>query len=285
MVYCPPLHTTLDKGAAVDMIPYAHGSYRTDARHRSLLGRISPAALLYFRLVSIIVRGSAKAKRGKYLTVDWVASSHEIFRALEEIGVVVEIAGVDHFRTLGTPCVFIGNHMSTLETMVLPGIISQFRDSTFVVKQSLVDYPVFKHIMRSRDPITVGRTNPRDDLKAVFEGGEARLKAGRSIVIFPQTTRTVVFDPAEFNTIGIKLAKRAGVPVVPVALKTDAWGNGKYLKDYGKIDPSKKVWFEFGEPVTIAGRGDEEHQRIIEFISGKLRAWGGTVADTTKASG
>jgi 1-acyl-sn-glycerol-3-phosphate acyltransferase len=267
------------KESPLDTITYVNGSYRTGAVRRSLLGRISPAARLYSRLLSIVWRGSAKAKRGRYLTADWVASSLETLRALEEIGAVIEINGVDNFRTLDGPCVFIGNHMSTLETMVLPCIISQFKDSTFVVKQSLVDYPVFKHIMRSRNPITVGRTNPRDDLKAVFEGGEERLKAGISIVIFPQTTRTEVFHPEEFNTIGIKLAKRAGVPVVPVALKTDAWGNGKYLKDYGKIDPSKKVWFEFGAPMTITGRGDEEHQRIIEFISGKLKAWGGRVAE------
>jgi 1-acyl-sn-glycerol-3-phosphate acyltransferase len=263
----------------MDTITYSNGSYRTGTVKFSLLGRISPAARLYSRLVSIVVRGSAKAKRGRYFTADWVASSLETLRGLEEIGCTVEINGVDNFRTLDSPCVFIGNHMSTLETMVLPCIISQFKDSTFVVKQSLVDYPVFKHIMRSRDPITVGRTNPREDLKAVFEGGEARLKKGVSIVIFPQTTRTEVFDPAEFNTIGIKLAKRAGVPVVPVALKTDAWGNGKYLKDYGKIDPSKKVWFEFGKPMAIAGRGDEEHQQIIEFISGKLKEWGGQIAE------
>jgi len=267
------------KELPLDTITYTNGSYRTGAVKHPLLGRLFPAVRLYSRAVSIVVRGGAKAKRGQYFTADWVASSLETLRALEEVGVIIEINGVDNFRTLDTPCVFIGNHMSTLETMVLPAIISQFKDSTFVVKQSLVDYPVFKHIMRSRDPITVGRTNPRDDLKAVFEGGEARLKAGRSIVIFPQTTRTEIFHPSEFNTIGIKLAKRAGVPVVPIALKTDAWGNGKYLKDYGKIDPSKKVFFEFGKPLTITGRGDEEHQQIIDFIIGKLKEWGGKVAD------
>jgi len=144
-----------------------------------------------------------------------------------------------------------------------------------------VDYPVFKHIMRARNPITVGRTNPREDLKAVLEGGEERLKRGVSLVIFPQTTRTPVFDPAEFNTIGVKLAKRAGVPVVPIALLTDAWGNGKRLKEFGRIDPSKKAHFAFGEPMTIAGRGDEEHQKIIEFITGKLQEWGGKVAERT----
>jgi 1-acyl-sn-glycerol-3-phosphate acyltransferase len=267
----------MTKEFTMDTITYMNGSYRTGAGPRSLLGRFLPEVRLYSRLLSLVWRGSAKAKRGHYATADWVASSLETLRALEEIGVVIEINGVDNFRTLDTPCVFIGNHMSTLETMVLPAIISQFIDSTFVVKQSLVDYPVFKHIMRSRDPITVGRTNPRDDLKAVFEGGEVRLKAGRSIVIFPQTTRTEVFHPAEFNTIGIKLAKRANVPVVPIALKTDAWGNGRYLKDYGKVDPSKKVFFEFGKPLTISGRGDEEHQQIIDFISRKLKEWGGKV--------
>jgi 1-acyl-sn-glycerol-3-phosphate acyltransferase len=263
----------------LDTIAYVSGSYRTGAGQRSFLGRSLPAVRLYSRLFSLIWRGSSKAKQGHYDTQDWVASSLETLRALEEIGAVIEINGVDNFRDINGPCVFIGNHMSTLETMVLPAIISQFKDSTFVVKQSLVDYPVFKHIMRARNPITVGRTNPRDDLKAVFEGGEERLKAGRSIVIFPQTTRTEVFDPEQFNTIGIKLAKRAGVPVVPIALKTDAWGNGKYLKDYGKVDPSKKVWFEFGKPMTITGRGDEEHQQIIAFISGKLKEWGGKVVE------
>ena len=94
-----------------------------------------------------------------------------------------------------------------------------------------------------------------------------------SIIIFPQTTRTPVFDPEQFNSIGIKLAKKAGVPVVPIALTTMAWGNGTFLKDYGRIDPSKKTRFAFGKPLWIKDRGTEEHQMIIEFITGKLKEW------------
>jgi 1-acyl-sn-glycerol-3-phosphate acyltransferase len=198
----------------------------------------------------------------------------ETLRALERVGVSIEITGIDHFRALTSPCVFIGNHMSTLETFVLPVIIAPIKDITFVVKQSLIEYPVFKHVMRSRNPITVGRSNAREDLKAVLEGGDERLRAGLSIVIFPQTTRTLVFDKEQFNTIGIKLAKKAGVPVVPLALKTDAWGNGRHLKDFGRINPALTVHFAFGEPLTIRDRGVEEHQRIVDFITGKLREWG-----------
>jgi 1-acyl-sn-glycerol-3-phosphate acyltransferase len=81
------------------------------------------------------------------------------------------------------------------------------------------------------------------------------------------------FRPAEFNTLGIKLALKAGVPVVPIALKTDAWGVGKIMKDFGRIDRTKKVRFAFGKPMEIKGRGADEHQAIISFIQESLARW------------
>ena len=159
-------------------------TYRTGPRKVSFLAGIFPALIFYSDLLSLVVRGSRKAKRGSYDTSDWSNSSFEAFQALERVGVQLEITGMNNFKSLDGPCVFIGNHMSTLETFVLPTIIATFKEATFVVKESLVDYPVFKHIMRSRRPITVGRSNPRDDLKAVFENGTEKLRAGSSIIIF-----------------------------------------------------------------------------------------------------
>jgi 1-acyl-sn-glycerol-3-phosphate acyltransferase len=252
-----------------------NGNYLTASRKLSLLAKLLPSFHFYVNAFFIILGGSRKAKRGEYGDRGWCDNSFELMRALEHVGVMMEVSGGEHFTALREPCVFIGNHMSTLETFVLPVLIEPYKDVTFVVKQSLVDYPIFKYLMRSRDPITVGRENAREDLRAVLEGGTERLKAGRSIIIFPQTTRTPVFDPSQFNTIGIKLAKRAGVPVVPIALKTDAWSNGTWVKDYGKVDPSMKVFFEFGKPLRITGRGDEEHEQIVQFITERLKRWGG----------
>lgn len=218
-------------------------------------------------------RASHRAKRSRYGDNDWIRSSLDTLRALEGTGVRFEITGIDDFKGVEGPCVFIANHMSTLETFVLPALIAPFKMATFVVKESLVEYPVFRHVMRSRNPITVSRTNPREDLKTVFDGGIERLRKGLSIIIFPQTTRSTLFDPAEFNTIGVKLAKKAGVPVVPVALKTDAWGNGRRLKDFGRIDPSIPVHIAFGKPLWIKDRGNEEHREIIGFITERLKEW------------
>jgi 1-acyl-sn-glycerol-3-phosphate acyltransferase len=257
----------------LEELKYENGSYKTGPRHISFIARALTSLLFYIRLISIVVRGSARARRGQYRTPEWCESSLATLRSLEAAGVQFEITGTDAFKAVEGPCVFIANHMGTLETFVLPTLIAPFKDVTFVIKQSLVDYPIFKHIMRTRDPITVGRSNPRDDLKAVLEGGAERLQAGRSIIIFPQTTRTPSFNPAQFNTIGIKLAKQAGMPVVPVALKTDAWGTGAFFRDYGRIDPSKKVYFAFGKPRWIRDRGKEEHQEIVAFIAEKLEEW------------
>jgi len=142
-----------------------------------------------------------------------------------------------------------------------------------VIKESLITYPLFGHVMRSRNPVVVGRENPREDLRSVLEEGQKRLEADISIVIFPQTTRSVEFDAKKFNSLGVKLAKRCNVPVVPFALKTDAWGLGRRLKDFGRICPEKTVHIHFGEPMTVQGSGKEEHSRVVEFIETKLAAW------------
>ncbi|MEW6754583.1 MAG: lysophospholipid acyltransferase family protein [Candidatus Latescibacterota bacterium] len=253
-------------------LDYRDGAYRSAPRRPSLLARVFPAPALYAPFLWIVLRASSRAKRGRYGDAEWMDSSLGCIRALERVGVRFEITGTGN---LGQgPCVVVANHMSALETVALPAILLPFGRVTFIVKQSLLTYPVFGHIMRSRDPIGVTRTQPREDLKAVFEGGPERLARGISIIVFPQTTRTHVFDPPQFTSIGAKLAQRAGVPLVPLALKTDAWGNGRYLKDFGPVDPSRAVRFAFGERIPVQTRGSGEHQQVVAYISGKLEEWG-----------
>ena len=212
--------------------------YLTSPRTPSFLSRISPNLGFYAPMIWIVFKAGCNAMRNQYDGEAWAQSSEGIAHALESVGCRIEAAGMEHFRSLEGPCVFIGNHMSTLETFVLPSMIQPWKDVTFVVKESLLKYPFLGPVLGSLERIVVGRSNPREDLVAVLEGGEARLKQGRSVIVFPQSTRSSVFDPAHFNTIGVKLAKRAGVPVIPVALKTDAWGNGNLLKDFVPVSKS-----------------------------------------------
>ena len=184
-------------------LTYTNGVYRTAANRISWWGRVFPTVAFYRRFLANVVRSSKEAKRGEYDGARWSRSSLEVLQSLESVGVQFEITGVDHLKQLTTPCLVIGNHMGMMETTVLPAILQPIRDVTFIVKSSLLNFPVFKHVMRSRDPIEVSQTNPRQDLKNVLEGGADRLKRGISVMVFPQGTRTPEFSPADFNTLGI----------------------------------------------------------------------------------
>jgi len=251
-------------------------SYDSPSRERlKICEKLKLNSRLYFtyKYGIIVFRTRKQARSGVYDDKAWADSSNYIFRFIEKCGGEFHIAGMENIAKSPEPVIFIGNHMSTLETMILPGLIAPLRKVTFVVKESLVRHPLFGDVMSSRDPIIVGRTDPRKDLEAVMNGGLELLRKGISIVIFPQSTRSIEFKPEEFNSLGVKLAKKAGVKVVPVALKTDFWGNGKLIRELGPIDMHKPVFIRFGEPFEITGSGKEENQKIIDFIQIALAEW------------
>jgi len=229
----------------------------------------------YFTLkyAVIVFKTRKEARRGIYDTKAWADSSYYIFRFIEKTGGKFHISGMENISRETEPVIFIANHMSTLETMILPGIIAPHREVTFVVKESLVRHPLFGDVMRSRDPIVVGRTDPRKDFEAVMNCGMDLLSKKISIIIFPQSTRSIKFKPEEFNSLGVKLAKKAGVKVVPIALKTNYWGNGKIIKELGPIDHHKPIHIKFGAPFSVTGTGKEENQWIIDFIQTSLIDW------------
>jgi len=232
-----------------------------------------PTIRFYFKLGKIFVSANFKTKRNIYNRYNWVATSLEVLNALESIGLEFEFSGMNNLHSVDGPVIFIANHMSMMETLLLPGIIQPLTEVTFVVKQSLLDYPVFKYVMRSRNPIAVSRTNPRSDFKVVMTDGVERLKNGISVIVFPQTTRSQDFDPKQMSSIGVKLAKKAGVNVVPLALKTDAWQNGRLVKDFGRLDVEKTAYFSFGKSLQVVGKGSEEQAAINNFIEEKIREW------------
>lgn len=228
----------------------------------------------YFKNFLIFSRSGRCARRGELDGYHQIFYSNQNIRLIEDCGGKIHLRGLNHLRAVaGRPVVLIGNHMSLLETAIFHAIARPYLDFTFVIKQELMRIPQFSDIMRGLRAIEVGRENPREDLRHVLEAGKATLESGRSIIIFPQSTRSESFDPEKFNTIGIKLAKSAGVPVLPFALKTDFLANGRWIRDLGPIRREKEVWFEFAPAIELSGNGKDAHSRIIEFIQSRLAAW------------
>jgi 1-acyl-sn-glycerol-3-phosphate acyltransferase len=249
--------------------------YKSPERKKGFLNWLLRDNWIYFVFGygKIVFRSRKEAKSGKYGDKEWTDSSFEIFRVLEKAGGRFNIEGMENILKVTSPVIFLSNHISTLETMIFPCLIQPHREVTFVVKDSLVKHPLFGDVMKSRKPIVVGRTDARKDFETVMNEGFDLLSKGISIIIFPQSTRSEAFIPSQFNSLGVKLAKKAGVHVVPVAIKTDFWGNGKFIKEIGKLDHKKEIHIKFGEPFAISGNGKDENQQVINFILDNLKVW------------
>ena len=231
----------------------------------------------YYCYIRVLSESRGFVRRGEYGRENWAWTSWEILRIVERCGGRLEISGLEYLRNTPPPYVIVGNHMSTLETHILPVMVLPITDMTFVVKESLTRHFYFGPIMRACTPITVRRKSPREDLVHVLTEGKRMLEEGRSLVIFPQSTRSRVFNPALFNTMGAKLAERSGVPLIPAAIKTDFWDNGKLMRDIGPIRRERCVHLEIGRPIGPGIPTREAHEEALAFITGRVLSWGGEV--------
>ena len=225
----------------------------------------------------LITRDPQKAVTRQSLTVMSIS---------EGLGVRMHFEGLDRYPAENGPYVFACNHMGTFEVNALPGLVASRTPMTFVVKTALIKTPFFGRVLRRLRAIPVRRRHPGEDLKQVLEEGAGRLAEGVSVILFPEGTRQDVFSFRTFNSLAVKLASRAGVPVVPVALRTDFWGVGKIIKNFGRLRPELPCRISFGRPVHISGWGKAAHGEVLAFIADHLERWGVPVdRGDSKASG
>lgn len=229
--------------------------------------------LFHTRLLGIFIRGNLKARFGNFDTVAWGHFCLRMLHLTESLGGEVVVSGFDRVRDLRRPVVWVSNHVSPLETYLLPLVLTSFTELAVILKESLARYPIFGKIVQSIHPIRVGRKSPLEDLRKVLTEGAQCLRDGRSVLVFPQGQRLPLFDPATFNSMGVKLAQRAAAPVVPIAVRTDYLRLGKLHKDLVSVHTDRPVRLACGEPLSPDLSPREIQDASTAFIAGKLAEW------------
>ncbi len=255
------------------------GIYKTDPNHPTrlcdrLFGRFD--FWFYIRLYTLLYKATCVAKKpGRYTDESWKETTSNIISLIEGCGGKVEIEGNPEFLECKEPKVIVANHMSLIDTMILPPMSLIDRHGTMIIKRSLWDHRYFGRLMKEVGAIPVDRVNPRDDLKIAMAEGLKTLAEGNNMVIYPQSTRASVFDEEKFNSLGVKLATRAGVKIIPIALKADFQGIGKKIKDIAPLDRSKTIKLKFG-PLFSPDKSNarEVHAECVKFIGDTLTEWG-----------
>jgi 1-acyl-sn-glycerol-3-phosphate acyltransferase len=275
---CSQQATTISPRSAIaglfESDTYTTQSCRFSALHRACLWN---SAFFYWDFLKLVRRGAGWAKRGQYTRQNWFDLSFDVVRMLERNGGCLDVAGLSHLHAVDGPVVLVSNHMSTLETVVIPCLVLKHSDLCITLKEQLFKVPVFRTLLRGFRTIAVSRTSPIDDYKTIMREGSRAVAEGYSVLVFPQSTRTTQFSPEEFNSVGVKLARRVSVPLVPLALKTDFWGSGRIVKDFGPLSRDKKIYFRFGPPISVESKGGkQEHQQVVDFIQTNLARWQNT---------
>ena len=260
----------------------ATGGYSTKKECRAPR-RAKPGALSTLRYTLGITRvfpSCALAEPlGRLSTERWAEFCFSSVTTAEALGMNVIVEGFENRQAVKGPVLYVANHMSMTETILLPPIILVFGPFSYVAKASLAHLPFLEKAADHMRMVPISRTSPREDLVNILRVGTERIKGGDSFLVFPQGTRCEVFSRKRYSSIGAKLAERAGVPVVPIVVDTRCQPTrkrgllAKVFKDFGPVDTSLDLRVACGPAIPL-GRAKDMHEAAFDWMADKLESWG-----------
>jgi 1-acyl-sn-glycerol-3-phosphate acyltransferase len=181
------------------------------------------------------------------------------------------------------PLIFASNHESALDIWAL--VASVPRIVRFVAKRELFRIPIFGWYLALGGHICVDRSNRAQAVASLRQAG-ATVRAGTSLIVFPEGTRSTDGRIHPFKKGPFVLAMEAGVPVVPVAIS----GSGRITpKRAIEVHPGT-IRIAIGESVDPHRFSDKdallrEVRRRIIVLHREIGGLGGDVEDAIAAAG
>jgi 1-acyl-sn-glycerol-3-phosphate acyltransferase len=161
------------------------------------------------------------------------------------------------------PYVFMANHASMVDIWaMLVALPVSFR---FIAKKQLGAIPLFGWAMRAGRFIFIDRQNAVSARRSIQEAA-GRIRAGQSVVIFPEGTRTRDGRFGAFKKGGFHLAMDSGVEIVPIAIR----GTREVMPRGSALIRSGTVTVEIGEPIATAGLRTSDREALIARVHGRV---------------
>lgn len=178
------------------------------------------------------------------------------------VGCRVRIEGHEHLQTKG-PCVFVSNHTSYLDALILLGYLpGEYR---FISKLEVSSMPFIGTFIRKMGHLAFDRSDPRARLDQVKEMEET-LRGGESVFVFAEGTFTRAPGVRPFQLGAFKAAVSTGRPVCPVALR----GARKILRDQTYLPKPGSVTLTICLPLGPHGDGWQEIVRLRDAARAEI---------------
>ena len=188
--------------------------------------------------------------------------------ALLLFGIRLTVTGTEHIHK-GRHYIYAANHSSYMDIPVLlAGIPDNLR---LTLRSSLTRIPIWGWALLIGPFLVLDRSNPKKAASTVRIAVE-RIKAGASVLFFPEGTRTPTGTMQTFKRGAFHLAVEAGAPILPVAIS----GTYEILPRHKRLPKwGKRVMITIGEAVepnasTPDGSRAEEI-RVMKEVEEKVR--------------
>ena len=212
-----------------------------------------------YALFGILIFWAPPMTRHRLITT-WVPIMMWVIRHV--LGIRYRVIGRENLPA--TASVVLSKHQSAWETIALQQILPPL---CYVLKRELLRVPFFGWGLASIPGIAIDRAAGKDAMSQVVEQGRARLKEGLWVVVFPEGTRVAPGTSRRYKPGGAILAKRAGVPVVPIAHNAgEFWKRNAFIKRPGEIVVS------IGPVIPVKGeKAEAVNERAEAWIEAEMR--------------
>ncbi|QUH26973.1 lysophospholipid acyltransferase family protein [Serpentinicella alkaliphila] len=179
-------------------------------------------------------------------------------------GSSVDISGLENIP-VDTPVLFASNHQSNFDIPILLGYLP--KPIGFVAKVELAKVPLLSTWLKFGDCVFIDRKDIRQSLKAINAASDI-LKSGHSMVIFPEGTRSKSNELGVFKPGSLKLAEKAGVPIIPITIHNSY---EIYEGNNNRVKPAN-VRITVGKPIYSNTDNTEKSTvvRVYETIKNEL---------------
>lgn len=184
-------------------------------------------------------------------------------KMMDSAGATMVVKGKENLPKKG-PVVYMATHKGLFDSPVM-ALVVENDFPIFIGKDETKKMPVIGKWFDATGSIYLARDDMKQSLQAILKGID-ELKNGQSIVIFPEGSRMKGKEMGTFKAGSFKLATKANVPIVPIAIQN----THKILEEKGKIQKTT-VYVNIGKPVDVASLTPEEKKKLPQTVENTVR--------------
>ncbi|MBA3564607.1 MAG: 1-acyl-sn-glycerol-3-phosphate acyltransferase [Gammaproteobacteria bacterium] len=172
-----------------------------------------------------------------------------------------EVEGLENM-VAGRSYLIVANHPTLIDAVFL---LAFFPMADCVIKEGMARNFFTRHLVRAANYI------PNADPVALLDAAVARLKSGRSLILFPEGTRTVPGAPLCFKPGAAAVAVRSGRECLPVVIRCEPMTLSKSDRWY-RIPP-RRAGFSISVQPPVAPAQVIGAEPVSRYANRSFNAW------------